>query len=60
MASVPKRPQENWKQIKVIAGNGPDDESETLRAATVAMELTGKGPKLARHASTPRHGSLAR
>ena len=58
MASIPKRPQENWKQMKVIAGKGPDDKIETLRAAAVAMELTGKGPTSARHASIPRHGCL--
>ena len=60
MASVPKRPQEHWKQMQVIAGKGPDEKIETLRAAAVAMDLTGKGPTLTRHASIPRHGSLGR
>lgn len=54
MASVPKRTEDHWKQMKVIAGKGPDDKSENLRAAAVAMEVTGKGPVLARHASIHR------
>lgn len=43
MASVPKRSQEQWKQMKVIAGKGPDEKSENLRAVAIAMEVTGKG-----------------
>lgn len=58
MASVPKRPQDHWKQMKVIVGKGPDEKGENLRAAVVAMEVTGKGPTLGRHASIPRHGAL--
>lgn len=60
MASVPKRPQENWKQMKIIVGKGPYDKIEILRAAAVAMELTGKGPTSATYASNPRHGSMGR
>ncbi|KAF6227757.1 hypothetical protein HO173_011975 [Letharia columbiana] len=51
MASVPKRSQDHWKQMKIIAGKGPDDKTENLRAAAAAMKITGKGLALARHAS---------
>lgn len=51
MASVPKRSQDHWKQMKIIAGKGPNYKTENLRAAAAAMKITGKGPALARHAS---------
>lgn len=60
MTSVRKHPQEHWKQMKVIAGKGPDEKSENLGAATVAMEVTGKVPTLARYASSQTRGNSGR
>lgn len=42
MAATPKKANEVWrKQMKILAGKGPEDKSENLRAASVAGDVVG-------------------
>ncbi|MCJ1453737.1 hypothetical protein MMC28_004086 [Mycoblastus sanguinarius] len=49
MISVPKKGQEQWKNMKIITGKGPEEKREYLRAAGVAVDVIGKGPGLPKH-----------
>jgi len=47
MTSVAKRGQEQYfKSMKIITGKGPEEKSEYLRAANVAMEVVARGSGL--------------
>ena len=47
MTSVAKKGQERYfKSMKILTGKGPEEKSEYLRAATVAMEVVTRGSGL--------------
>ncbi|KAL9128495.1 MAG: hypothetical protein Q9217_002845 [Psora testacea] len=39
----PRTRQEQWRALKILKGKGPEDKSETLRAANLAKDLVEKG-----------------
>lgn len=47
MTTVPKRGQEQFhKNLKILAGKGPEEKTEYLRAASVAMDVVCRGSEL--------------